>query len=508
MLIPPVTNLGLLEQPGLELTLEEAVKLGAIDSDFYCRTFFPKAYRQRSPEFDKRAWDILEDDTIRYANLKVFRGGAKTTRARTFTSKRIAYGVSRTILYVGASETAAVRSSHWLRNNVVKNQRWAGAFGLSKGTKWTDTEFEIEHATFGHTVWLTFVGITGNIRGINFDDYRPDLIVLDDILTDENCATEEQREKINDLVQTALRASLAPRVDEPNAKMVMLATPQHSDDAAHKCEVDPLWATLNVPCWTEETLLLPVAQQKSVWPERYPDDELRKEKLSFISRNELSKFIREYEVRLVSRESASFRAEWLKSFTSAPPTTNVLSIDPVPPPSESQLAKGLSGKDYEVIQVWGRAGDDYYLQESAASRGHTPDWTITTALGLAIKWRVTQIVVESVAYQRTLKWLLEQEMQRRRIWFIINAYQDRRPKYARIQTTFATPASQGKIFVNPEVDTEFLLQFETFPSCDHDDQLDAGAMALSVLLNPWASGATDKHGMAEVETLKFKRRAP
>lgn len=492
----------------VKLSIDEVVKLGAVDSDLYCRTFFPRAFRQKSPLFQKEVWHGLEDPSKRYVNERIFRGGSKTTTARAFTSKRIAYGVSKTILYVGASETAAVRSSHWLRNAVGKNKLWSGAFGLAAGGKWTDTEFEIEHGVFGHTVWCIFAGITGNIRGINFEDYRPDLIVLDDILTDENCASEEQREKINDLVQGALRGSLAPKIDEPNAKMVMLVTPQHKKDAAHLTDKDPLWTTITVPCWTKETMDLPIDQQESVWPDRIPSEEMRGEKKSYITRNELSKWMREFEVRLVSKEQSAFRGEWLKHYDVSPPCTNILAIDPVPPPSDRELAKGLMGKDHEAIQVWGRAGDDYYLQEAVANKGHTPEWTVATTLTLAMKWRVSQIVVESVAYQRTLKWLIEQEMQRRRLWYIINAYVDKRPKYARITSTFAGPASQGKIHIDPNRHSEFLLQFESYPNSDHDDFLDCGAMALSVLLNPWAAGDVDGNGMAKVEPLQFRRGAP
>lgn len=502
------------ENPQLSMSIAEAVKLGAVSNDFYCRTFFPKTFRQPSPPFQKEVWDDLEDPSKRYVNEIIFRGGAKTTIARTFTSKRIAYGMSKTILYVGASESAAVRSSSWLRRNVERNKTWTSAFGLSPGVKWTDTEFEITQLLAGQqphearTIWALFVGITGNIRGINFDDYRPDLIVLDDILTDENCATEEQREKVNDLVQGALRGSLAPVVDEPNAKMVMLTTPQNKDDAAHRAEKDPLWTTIRVPCWTPETLDLPVDKQVSIWPERITTEVQRAEKLSYISRNELSKFIREFEVRLVSRENSAFHSHWLFHHDNTPPTTNVLSIDPVPPPSDAQLRKGLQGKDSEVIHVWGRAGDNYYLHESASSRGHTPEWTVTTALGLALKYRVTQIVVESVAYQRTLKWLLEEEMKRRRLWYVVNAYVDKRPKYARITSVLAGPASQGKLFVNPNAHSKFIEQFESFPNGDHDDELDAAAMALTVLLNPFAAGDTGEAGFANVEPLRKVRGAP
>ena len=194
-----------LARPTTKLKLAEAVALGAVNNDIYAHTFFPNTFRQPSPAFQKEVWRDLDDPSVRYSNQRIFRGGAKTTIARVNTSKRIAYGVSKTILYVGASEGAAARSGAWLRNAVERNKLWSGTFALAPGRKWTDIEFEVWHDTLKTNIWCLFVGITGNIRGINFDDYRPDYIVLDDILTDENCATHEQREKVSDLVHGALK---------------------------------------------------------------------------------------------------------------------------------------------------------------------------------------------------------------------------------------------------------------------------------------------------------------
>jgi hypothetical protein len=81
---------------------------------------------------------------VRYSNQRIFRGAAKTTISRVFSSKRIAYGVSKTILYVGASKGSGSLGA-WLRNNVERNKLWSGAFNLTPGRKWTDTEFEIWH---------------------------------------------------------------------------------------------------------------------------------------------------------------------------------------------------------------------------------------------------------------------------------------------------------------------------------------------------------------------------
>jgi predicted phage terminase large subunit-like protein len=489
------------------ISVAEAVKLGAVDNEIYARTFFPNTFRQPSPAFQKEVWRDLDDPSVRYSNQRLFRGGGKTTIARVNTSKRIAYGVSKTILYVGASEGAAARSGAWLRNNVERNKLWAGAFALTPGRKWTDIEFEIWHGTLKTNIWCLFVGITGNIRGINFDDYRPDYIVLDDILTDENCATLEQRSKVSDLVHGALKKSLAPVVDDPNAKMSMLVTPQHREDVSSVARHDPTWKTVEVGCWTPATMDLGVNEQLSVWEERYPTDDLRNEKRAAIAINKLSVFSREMELRLTSPELADFRSEWLRydEMPTNASAVHVLGIDPTPPPSDTQLAKGMVGSDFEVLHVWARVGDNYYLRERRSARGETPDWTIANVFELAVKYRVMSIVVESVNYQRTLKWLLEKEMARRRTWFSVIPFIGGN-KYARIRSTLAPTASTGRLFV-PADATPFISQFETYPSVDHDDELDCASIALSMLINPFAAGDGDTT-LSDVAPLKVVRGAP
>jgi predicted phage terminase large subunit-like protein len=490
-----------------QLSIAEAVKLGAVNNEIYCRTFFPRTFRQASPPFQRDLWQTLDDPAVRCVNEQIFRGGAKTTLSRTFASKRIAYGVSKTILYIGASEGAAARSGKWIRRQVERNKLWSGTFSLVPGVPWTDTEFVIEHNTLGESIYVLCAGITGNVRGINFDDWRPDLIILDDILTDENCATKEQRDKINNLVHGALAKSLAPVVDEPNAKICMLVTPQHKEDASHLVENSEIWRTIKVGCWTPETALKNVDEQISIWPERLPTAQLRAEKRDAARLNQLSTFSREMEVRLTSRETADFRSEWLNYYAVAPKgMTTILSIDPSPPPSDSQLARGLIGKDPEVIHVWGRHGQDYYLLESRSAVGETPDWTITNAFELALKYRPVSWVVETVAYQRTLKWLLEKEMRKRRIYWQIVPFVGGN-KYAGIRAAFSGLASHGHIHVRAE-HTEFVSQFETFPSCDHDDELDAGRVAVGALYNPFAAVGGDEATSAEVEEINVVRGAP
>lgn len=496
----------------VELSLEEAVKLASVDDDFYCHYFFPKTFRQRSPEFHKSISGALENPALRYVNLQVFRGSAKTTKLRAFCSKRIAYRVSRTILFIGGSEPAASRSIQWLRGQVERNKLWTTTFGLRPGKKWHETEIEIVSDIDGTSTWILGVGITSNIRGINFDDYRPDLIICDDVLTDENVLTKEARDKTTDLLLGAVAKSLAPATEEPNAKLCMLQTPLHREDASMVAAKATMWHTERFGCWTKETEYLPVDKQVSSWEDRFPTETLRQEKRDAFAMGKQAVFLRESEVRLSSPETNAFKPSLISFYSRGLLTghsTSVLSIDPVPPPSEREVAKNLVGKDFEAIAVQTRFRGNYYLREYALNKGHTPEWTMAKAFELALKYQVSYIAVDATAYQAVLKWLLEKEMQRRGQYYSIIPEKSNRSKFQKIVDTLSPLMALRKYFVLEE-HVEFIEQLTDYPSVPHDDLLDCCTIGLRTLINPAVELGEKEYSVdeTEYEDAPVIRRAP
>ena len=459
-------------------SLSERIELAAVDTGYYAHTFFPKTVRQEDAPFHPRVDSLLESHA-RLVNVQMFRGSAKTTKLRLYTSKRIAYGMAKTILYIGKSEGHAIRSIRWLKRQVQFNRPWSTAFGLSEGSKWQDIEAEITHAGYDEPVWIMGMGITGSIRGINQDDFRPDLIVLDDCMDEENTATPEQRKKINDLIYGAVVQSLAPRSEAPWAKLVMLQTPLNKEDASTLALDDSAWLSERIGCWTPETADLALNQQESAWPARWSSEELREQKRQYIQRNQLSVWLREMECRITSPETASFKSSWLQFYDLLPERmTVVMAIDPVPPPSEVQVQKGMRGKDYEAFAVVGLYKGQYFLLEYSYNRGHEPDWTIMEFFRLALKWRPRTVYVEAVAYQRTLAWLLRQAMTARRQYFVVEEITDKRSKYDRIVDGLSGPASNKKLFISRN-HTEFISQFEAYPDVANDDVIESVAVAVA-----------------------------
>jgi len=463
-----------------DIDLNEVVLRAATDSEFYCRFFFGKTARQASPDFHKQVWAALEDPANRYVAEMIFRDGAKTTTCRLFTSKRIAYGISHTILFIGKGEGSALRSLEWIRKQVMYNRLWADTFRLRPGDKWApgSGDIEIFHGTDEYPIRILSMGITGQTRGVNIDDYRPDLIVVDDPCDEENTATKDQRQKMSDLFFGALYNSLAPTSEQPNAKMVLLQTLLNEEDLVSQCAKDPNFKTLQFSIFDEHGM--------SRWPERHPTAEMIKKKEGFIARNQLSLWLREYECVLSTPETSLFRGEWLQYYDTEPDgMVTFMAIDPVPPPTDAQRAKEtyMADRDYEVIAVVGVWRGRYYLLEYAMMRGHEPDWTISEFFRLLDKWRPMRVRVETVAYQATLKWLLEKAMQARKRFVQINSHNargkgDRRKKEYRIADSLNGIAANKMLYVKKE-HTEFIEQFTRYPRINHDDVLDAVCEAIT-----------------------------
>lgn len=510
--------------PQVQISPKDLLLACAKDSDLFARHWFPKTCRQKSPEIHKQIWATFDDPSIRLLNIEAARDFAKTSLARICTAKRIAYATSRTILYVGASDPHAQRSVMWLRNRIavidpasgkLVPTKFARFYGLSPGAKWNENELEINHGLSKTPIWVLGVGITGNIRGINFDDYRPDFIFCDDILTDENTATKEQRAKVFDLVFGALRQSLAPRVDEPNAKMVLAHTIHDEDDVVARAKRSKEFYTISAPCWTQSTIDLPIEEQVSAWPERWPTLDLRAEKRAAIEENRYSIFAREKECRLITQENAAFMKEWARFYIGPSPEGmfSVLAIDPVPPPSERQIASNLATKDYECQMVVGRWRDEYHVLHYELHRGHDPSWSTNTALQLARDFKIAKIIVEVIAYQRVLKWVLKKAMEATRRFYVIdeawkNSRLASRAKYTRIVSTIAGPLSHGKVLIRADMD-ELRKQIEMYPRVEHDDCLDALSIAMWGLVNPYMENEANPGGIeSNIEDLEIEWACP
>jgi hypothetical protein len=193
-------------------------------------------------------------------------------------------------------------------------------------------------------------------------------------------------------------------------------------------------------------------------------------------------------VLLVAAETKSFLPQWLRYYDKPPESgACIISIDPVPPPSDAQIQKGLKGKDYEAISVVSRSAGQYYLLDYAVNKGHDPSWTSSKFFEFIFRYDPRCCVLSLVAAERYLKWFLEKEMTRRRTYVALKeAPIGKQSKFNRIIASMHSAVSTGKFWCSRE-HSEFILQFEGYGLGyrGHDDLLESVANAVAELSNPY-----------------------
>jgi len=476
------------------MTVAEIIDLACDDFIFYGQHYFPKTVRQETPDFHHELADVLDSNAYEKIAAKVFRGGAKTSWARILLSKRIAYSISRTILIVSETAEHSYESVKWLKRAVERKDHWATDFGLLAGndyenpeTKerytWRDDKIQIVCTNTldvnGRPVVVTIVGtgIFGQSRGLNIEDYRPDFILLDDVQDEDNAKTAEQREKVNSRIYGAIVNTLTPRSENPTATILMLQTPLNQFDAIEMAKKDPEWKYLEYSCFDETG--------RSRWEARLPTAELLRKKQGFIARNQLSLWMREMEVTVISSELSIFVNEWFLNNTWAhknelPEDMVVyLGIDPTPPPkpNEQKSSDALRKLDNTVFTVIGCRKRHVYVLEVYACKSPLPIEFMNKFFELCGRWRPRKVGFESVLFARTYAYSLNDAMIQRRSFFQIECIEDRRSKSNRIRDEISEIAFQGQLHVKNDM-SDLLAEALQYPDVSHDDYLDSLSIAL------------------------------
>lgn len=460
----------------IQLDPKEARRIGAESLIGYGKVFFPRTFRQKNPAMHEEIGRALYGPS-RYNAFELFRDAAKTTLLRVFTSQRTAYAISRTVMYVSVSQFHASLSIRWLKRQMEYNHLWRECFGLRKGGKWTDEWCEIIHGVEEIPITLLAAGVTGQIRGFNVDDFRPDLIVVDDVLNEENTATIDQRKKIDDLLFGALLNSLAPESEAPWAKAVFLQTPFHREDAIEKCMGDPEWNPVRFGIFDE--------RGESRWPERYPTEKLLKAKEAAVRRSQYRLWMREKECTLVSGEEKAINVENFKNYELLPEYLDtIIAIDPASSDSEDA--------DHYAIVVMGFRGPDVFILDYKLSKANMPDKAASDFFHFVVTYGPRKACIETIGYQRILKWYLEQEMVKRRIFIPIDAIQDRRSKATRIMQALPGFVAYGHFWIRPSM-TELITQADDYDpqiKDQPDDLLDAIAEGITAYNPALRAGVT------------------
>lgn len=160
------------------------------DDELWNEYYFEDYCTAKPAPFQRKSTKLVMNNPELFLTRCWSRELAKTTRTRMDVLRLILRKKKRNVILVSNSEDNARRLLEPYRAQLDSNQRIINDYGRQRGVKWREGDFRTRNG-----VAFRALGADQSPRGSNNDSIRPDVILIDDIDTDQDCLNPEIIEK-------------------------------------------------------------------------------------------------------------------------------------------------------------------------------------------------------------------------------------------------------------------------------------------------------------------------
>jgi predicted phage terminase large subunit-like protein len=339
------------------------------------------------------------------------RGLAKTTLMGEYLFLYIAvygqipgFGPVNLALYVSDSIENGVKN---MRKNL--EFRWENSEFLQKylpreGVKFTDIRWEFTNID-GNKFIVKGYGAKTGVRGAKEMGQRPQLAVLDDLISDEDARSETVIKSIEATVNKAVNFALHPT----NSKIIWSGTPFNARDPLYKAVESGAWK-VNVfpvcnqfPCTKEDF--------QGAWESRFPYEYVKAQYDFAMEQGRISDFNQELMLRIMSDEDRLIEDADILWYSRSTLLQNksrfnfYITTDFAT--SEKQSA------DFSVIAVWALNSKGFWFLVDGICKRQTMDKNIEDLFRLAQIYSPQQVGVEISGQQGGfIPWIQAQMLER------------------------------------------------------------------------------------------------
>jgi len=347
---------------------------------------------------------------------------------------------------------------HEIKGHLQSNQQFREIYGTldqnREKEKWTESELII--STRAKNLKEPSVSTAGTdvVKvGMHYD-----LIIMDDPVSQLNITTKDQIEKIIEHYKLVL--SLL----EPTGELIIIGTRWHYSDLYGyliEKEKDQFNILIKKAIHSDGNLLFPERLTKEFLNNQ------RKSQGSYI-------FSCQYQNEPIDDESAVFKKSQIKYYEKPPKNlTKYTTVDPA-------ISQEKSG-DYSGIVTCGVDPDNnLYVLETIREKLN-PFELVNKIIETYLKWRPSQVGIETVSFQKAIQYFLKDEMKKRNIFIPLKELKSdtqitKEMRIKGLQPRFET----GAVFIRKEM-TDLEDELLRFPVGRHDDLIDALAYQLILI---------------------------
>lgn len=378
-----------------------------------------------------------------------------------------------------------------IKNEFEDNELLINDFGSLEGLVWTNSDIIL-----ANDVRIQALGAGKKVRGRRYKQWRPDLIIGDDLENDENVQSPDQRRKMEDWHNKALSKAGDERTDK-----IIIGTILHYDSLLSKLLKNPIYKSKkyqSVIKWSASSLW---DEWERIITNLENNDRLIEAKAFFISHQEEmlagtqvlwptkesyynlmvqriadgpAAFSSEKQNEPLSDDDRRFHPDWFQYYEDSDLLGKRLFVVAWVDPS-----MGKAGGDYSGIVVLAEDENmQAYVLEGDLQRRH-PDLIISDTIAHHQKYHFDKLGIEINQFQEFFKETFSAKAAEAGIQIPIVGVRQHSDKMLRIQS-LQPDIKNGRVKFKRD-QQKLIEQLVNFPSADHDDGPDALEGALSLL---------------------------
>lgn len=415
--------------------------------------------------------------------------GKSYTNTTAYIITQILRDRSVTICVISAGLSQSKAFTNELKGWFSEGTTLFNIFNDIRGEKWTETEILVKRDR--HRKESTVVCGSANASSGLISKHF-DILILDDIVSQENSATKGQRDKLSSFVYNTVLPLL--NKESSHSAIKVIGTHYHSMDFFTELEAGSMFKVLKIPTIRNKNGI-----EYSIWEKKQPIKEL----IQYRQQMGSVAFNMQYQMKVNKNQGSIFKRDWIQYFSRYEVKGNKVYVYRWDEDKEREIEEEVriyigidlaisqkASADDFVIAVVGVSKDkNVYLLDMYVGKP-TFNEQVTIIKNYYNKWSMAQRVgVESVAYQQAMFQKLMAETS-----IPVVKVQTTKDKVSRMNV-FSAKWEAGKVFLYYHLKVLDKLEEQTlaFPDAEHDDTIDAFEIAVSVALNNSVINTVDRN---------------
>lgn len=420
--------------------------------------------------FHREMFELSSDETIQTLVITAARNIGKSTVLNLSFAIWAILGKPRKRFIIIMSHTQAKARQHYINlrkeleeNKLLKND--LGPFKEDNG-EW-GSSLVLPH----YNARITFASTEQSIRGMRHMQYRPDLIIGDDLEDNESVKTLDGRNKTYDW----LTKDIIP-AGETNTKLVIIGTLLHEDSLLMRLKKEIMNGT-RAGAYREYPLIDETG--KILWPSKFPDEKsIETERMRI---GDEKSWYQEYLLRIISSTERVIHPEWIKYYSQLPEKTE-----------ENEFREMCTGIDLAIsekdradctamvsvaVYGWGSDMKIYVLPNPVNDRLDFPsalERAKMVSSSLSHNGRKACLHIEDNLYQRAFPQMMQKEGYHAKG---VTSQGDKRSRLTLINPL----VKAGQVFFHQSC-AELIQQLIGFGTERHDDLADAFAIVIGEIM--------------------------